>query len=253
MDKEILYEILNSKSEKYSTSTIESILNEELDKSPDEMDTDLVDICLEALTNVDKEQLNKKKPRIIFTKILAAAVIFVLVIGISIPAFAKFFSVNVPEGIVNIYKNCFNIDISNKEYISNNIYIQLENDGFENVVLPNIIFSTQTGIYNYMTYSDTLCSSAEFKFSFDDVYGSVTINKYNEHHDFIIGEYKETLEMENVEYFKKDNIEGIISSNKDVIHLCYTESNNEYDIAFKGNLTTASEIIEAFINEEVIL
>ena len=61
MNKEILYEILNSKSETLSSAEIESILNEELDKSPQEMDTDLVDLCLEALNLVDEKKLNNRK------------------------------------------------------------------------------------------------------------------------------------------------------------------------------------------------
>lgn len=54
MNKKTLYEILSSKSEKLSSTDIEAILNDELDKHPDKMDTDLVDLCLIALNTVDE-------------------------------------------------------------------------------------------------------------------------------------------------------------------------------------------------------
>lgn len=49
MDKNILIEILKSKNDDISVKEIEDSLNEELSKSPEEMDTDLVDLCLKAL------------------------------------------------------------------------------------------------------------------------------------------------------------------------------------------------------------
>lgn len=250
MDKEILYEILNSKSEKYSAEVIEEILNVELDKAPDEMDTDLVDLCLEALETVDEGQLNKKRHRIKFARVLTAAVVFILVIGVSIPAFAKLFNINVPEGVVNIYKNCFNIDLSNDEY-TGDIFSQLEQDGFENVYLPNIVYSPSSSIYDYNCYSDNLRVFCKFSYSNNDVYGNVSINKYAENKNLSFSETDEVLEAENVEYFKNSNINGTISSDGKAIHIYYVENNIEYDFIIKGNMETASEIVDAFINQEV--
>lgn len=49
MTAEILKEILSSKSEKFTIGEIRDMLDEELDKPCDEMDTDLVEDLLSAL------------------------------------------------------------------------------------------------------------------------------------------------------------------------------------------------------------
>lgn len=49
-NKEILLEILNQKYEVMTLAEIEDMMDEELEKDPDEMDTGLIEICLDALT-----------------------------------------------------------------------------------------------------------------------------------------------------------------------------------------------------------
>jgi len=52
MTKEALKEILSSKSERFTIAEIRDMLDEELDKPSDEMDTDFVEELLSALEAV---------------------------------------------------------------------------------------------------------------------------------------------------------------------------------------------------------
>lgn len=236
MNKEILYEILNSESESLSTAEIESILNEELDKSPEEMDTDLVDLCLDALETVGEKKLNKRKHRIRISRVLIAAVIFVLMIGLSIPACARFFSIDVPDGIVKFYNDCFNVDLSNDEGIDN-INGQLKQDGIVDVALPDIIFSKETIITDYH-----LDNGIEFAFSNDEINGYVTIQIYDHDYDFFIGQQKENSEFEQIDYLHINDVDIIILSNDDTSHIQYFVNNIEYNIYIHCDYETALQI-----------
>ncbi|MGN1122895.1 MAG: hypothetical protein ACI4RR_01010 [Eubacterium sp.] len=241
MNKEILYEILNSESESLSSAEIEGILNEELDKSPEEMDTDLIDLCLDALNTVDDEKLNKRKFKVRISRILIAAVIFVLLIGISIPVCAKFFSVDVPDGIVSFYNDCFKIDISNDEYIDD-ILGQLEQEGLENVVLPKIVFSLETTVSNYVIEDSNNSKYIDFDFKNDNIAGHVEIQQYNTDYNFVIGNKKINSDYENIEYFDVNDISVLVFYNNGVSYINYLIDNIEYNIFIYCDYETACQI-----------
>lgn len=241
MNKEILYEILNSKSETLSSAEIEIILNEELDKSPQEMDTDLVDLCLEALNSVDEKKLNNRKKKYRLSKILIAAALFALIIGISIPVCAKYLNVNVPQGIVTLYKDCFNIDISNKDYVDDVVSL-LEQDGVEKVVLPKILFSLNAKHYNYEKETAQNYTMINFDFSENNINGHITIRKYNASYNFISEESKANSEFENVEYFEINEIPIVVFGTDDNSYIQYVDNNIEYNIQVHCNYESACQI-----------
>lgn len=240
MNKEILYEILKSKSEKLSAAEIESIMNEELDKSTSTMDTDLIDLCLEALENAEKEQLNKRRVRLKVSKILIAAVIFVLIIGISIPTCAKHFNVTIPEGIVTFYSDCFNVDLSQKEYVDD-IFSQLENNGLDNVVLPKIVYSTKTKISNYTCNNDNDVLYIKFSFSTDEFDGRVTIDKlYSANNDSSNIKVNDSFDQMN--YYELNDISVVVFCKDDYSLINYIANDFEYNISLNCDYETACQI-----------
>lgn len=239
MNKEILYEILKSESESLSTAEIEGILNEELDKSPDEMDTDLVDLCLEALTTVDEEKLNKRKRKIRIERLLIAAIIFALLIGLSVPVCAKFFSIDVPDGVVSFYNDCFNIDISQDGRVDD-ILARLERDGISDAVLPKAVFSAETEISYYELKFD---SEVDFSFSCSDINGYVTIEKHDAY-DFVENQYKATDAFDNVKQLDVNGLSVLVFCNNDVSYISYAVNNVEYNIAVYCDYETACQIAE---------
>lgn len=243
MNKEILYEILNSKSETLSSTEIESILNDELDKSPQEMDTDLVDLCLEALNTVDEKKLNKRKRKLNISKALIAAVVFVTVIVISIPVCAKFLNIDVPDGIVSLYRECLHIDIS-PEVDINYIIDQFEQNGIDNVVLPEIVFDRNTVISNYSHTDDSNTIEANFDFENVDVIGRITVEKYN-NYDFFIGKSEVTTDFENIEYVDHNGIEILVFSKDNLSYISYSMDNIDYSIVLHSDFETAYQIAES--------
>lgn len=241
MNKEILYEILKSKSEKLSAAEIESIMNEELDKSTSTMDTDLIDLCLEALENAEKEQLNKRRVRLKVSKILIAAVIFVLIIGIAIPTCAKHFNVTIPEGIVTFYSDCFNVDLSQTEYVDD-LLGQLEQDGIESVLLPKITILPETKIYNYSNATLEKSNLISFDFCSSKIEGHVDLQKYFENYDNANISDKATSEFENFDYIETNGISVLVLGNNDDSCLFYVKDYIEYSIVLNCDYQTAYEI-----------
>lgn len=241
MNKEILYEILKSKSETLSSAEIESILNEELDKSSDEMDTDLVDLCLEALNTVDEKKLNIRKHKIKFSKILIAAVIFVTAIIITIPVCAKYLNINVPEGMVTIYKECFNIDIS-KDVLIDDVFGQLEQDGINDIVLPKLVFYPNTQNCNYTKESMENYTMYGFDFIDDDITGHVTLQAYNDSYEFVVGNKKVSSSYEKIEYFEVNELTVLVFYNDDTSYINYSNNNTEYNIVINCDYETACQI-----------
>ena len=68
MNKEILKNLMRTSSVEFTYDEINEMLNEELEKSPEEMDTELVELCIDVLSNYvnegnkifDEEVLPKK-------------------------------------------------------------------------------------------------------------------------------------------------------------------------------------------------
>lgn len=60
MRKITLFDILNREPFKFPFREIEEMMDEELDKSPEEMDTELIDICAGVLNKAYSEENNEQ-------------------------------------------------------------------------------------------------------------------------------------------------------------------------------------------------
>lgn len=245
MDKDILYEILNSEYENLSSAEIEGILNEELDKSPEEMDTDLVELCLDALNSVGEKKLNKRRLRVRLSRILIAAVIFVLLIGIAIPVCAKYFSVSFSDGVVKFYDDCFSVDLSNNDDSIKDIVGTLEQDGLANVKLPDMLFSPETIIRNYACEDANGITKIDFEFQNTEIQGCVSIFSYEDKKDFISGFGKVSQKYKYVNEIDKGEYSVLVFSDDKKSYLYYVYDGDEYTLFFNCDYETACKIAES--------
>lgn len=234
------------------------MLDEELAKPPEEMDTDLVDLCLDALdgkfdnipnSTADKisadndcDAKSKNKKRVKIGRILLIAAIVALILGLSVTVGAKFLSIDASEDVVQYSDDGFNVNLKNNT--SDDIISVLENDGLNNIVLPAEITD---GTYKISNYYLDLSDENIPKYNFDifsDKYGTgrISIRLYIDNFDFTIGERKANSDFQNVVQIDNENCTILVFGDDNDSYLYYIVNNMEYEIVINTDFSTAYEI-----------
>ncbi len=279
MRKDILLKILNEKSMQFTREEINEMLDAELEKSPEEMDTDFVDLCLDALESeypdidinenknlipetppqsiteesCEEEVLEKnvkdtksKVRKIKFIKSIAIIAAAVTVLAFTITVGAKIVDIDASNDLVDFNGKNFIISLFNKDGASDkvNVVNELTDNGIENVVLPNEILSDEYIKYNF-TYED-IYSNFEFKNEQNGIEGSLSINRINADSNSYTAQ-----SQVNESYYKVEQIENsgidilVFESNKNTM-IFYVEDNMEYTITLANcDFETAKKIAES--------
>lgn len=244
MKKETFMAILEEDSMILTEKQLWEMIDEELAKDPSEMDTDLVDLCLDALDGKfdDEEirQLNSRK-RLRPGKILLVAAVIVLILGISLPVCAKHLNLNTGEGVVNYTGDYFKVNMTSSQN-SVDVLSKLENENI-NAIIPNELLKSEYIYDNYRVHND----SNEFKtyavdFGNKDFAGTITINKYNDDYDFLNGQNFANEDFEDFEQITKNNIEILVFGDNETSYIYYIVDNMEYSILLNCDYSVAYNI-----------
>lgn len=244
MKKETFMAILEEDSMILTEKQLWEMIDEELAKDPSEMDTDLVDLCLDALDGKfdDEEirQLNSRK-RLRPGKILLVAAVIVLILGISLPVCAKHLNLNTGEGVVNYTGDHFKVNMTSSQN-SVDVLSKLENENI-NAIIPNELLKSEYIYDNYRVHND----SNEFKtyavdFGNKDFAGTITINKYNDDYDFLNGQNFANEDFEDFEQITKNNIEILVFGDNETSYIYYIVDNMEYSILLNCDYSVAYNI-----------
>lgn len=196
-DKEFL-SFINDKSLNGSLGeNLNRIIDEEMEKSEEEMDTELIEYCLDKLSKLEAETLdteekkgkgdsNGKHIKLKFKKIVAiAAAIAVLLVG-TLSVSAVVFDVNLFDGIVELYNDYIRINFDKTddkadEYqlLGTELAKELADNGFDEVLLPEAKFEIikityEAGEYINsanitLEYQDELCNIDITQFSMEEI------------------------------------------------------------------------------------
>ncbi len=245
MKKETFMAILEEDSMIFTEKELWEMIDEELAKDPSEMDTDLVDLCLDALDgkfdDEEIERINTRK-RLRPGKILLVAAVIVLILGISLPVCAKHLNLNTGEGVVHYIDNHFEVDLgtSNK---SVDVLSQLRNEDI-NAVIPNELLKSGYSFDNYRIYDRQIYKTYAVDFESKDISGTITINNYNEKCDFTNGKNRADEEYESFKQISKDDKEILVFGDDETSNIYYVVNNIEYIIVINSDYSTAYNIAE---------
>lgn len=265
MTKETLMKILNEKSMSFSEKEIHDMMDAELEKSPEEMDTHFVDLCLDVLDgkygegyyvtdrenteSTDKDEEAKKaelrKKRLKISRNLLIAAVVTTILTFSATAGAKAVFVNADENLVTYITNHFNIDLKQNamEDDTLNIVDDLHTDGIENVVLPSAIVSDEYVVSNY-NHSDN-CTNFDIESKNTEIAGYINIFKYDEDYEFSVGQFGINDEYFAVNQAKCDITEVLVLESENHITIIYAYENTEYTITLDNcDSDTAMKIAE---------
>lgn len=245
MKKETFMAILEEDSMIFTEKELWEMIDEELAKDPSEMDTDLVDLCLDALDgkfdDEEIERINTRK-RLRPGKILLVAAVIVLILGISLPVCAKHLNLNTGEGVVHYTGDHFNVNMVSSQN-SVDVLSQLKNEDI-NAVIPNELLKSEYSFDNYRIYDRQSYKTYAVDFENKDIKGSITINNYIDNSEFLAGKSRADDEFENFEQISKNGHDILVFGDKETSYIYYVIDNTEYNILLECNYSTAYDIAE---------
>ena len=167
----------------FTKEEIEAIMDEELDKNPDEMDTELVEQCLAVLESFDeKENQPAKKKTVRVRKVLLIAAIITVLVAVCIPVGADWINIDADSDNIQYVDGKFII----KEGKSESYDLEYETAlyGFENAVYPRVFLSEAFEIidvsYEKLDLGDIKLS---VKINGEAVNGYMDVHKYDYEHN----------------------------------------------------------------------
>lgn len=194
-DKEFLSFINDKSLDGSLEENLNKIIDEEMEKSEEEIDTELIEYCLDKLSKLEAETpaTEEKKgngdsngKHIKFKKfIVVAAAVAVLFVG-TISASAIIFDVNLFDGIVELYNDYIRINFDKTDdkadtyqLLGTELAKELADNGFNEVLLPEAFFSEYYEIQK-MEYDVTeVVITANITFNYENKHGYINISKYS--------------------------------------------------------------------------
>ncbi len=253
MDKITLFDTLKSKSMLLSSKEIQAIMDEELAKDPAEMDAELVDLCVNALSRsaqADSSVLNNKGKRVRFNKALLIAAVIIVSICIAFPATAKFVRQDASTDYVQYSKDHFKMNLQGKNNTSknsaqaNSLTNILNQNGFDNVVLPKILLNQNYYEDDIRINDNEFMITADFDIEIDDITGYVLITKYkNDNITDTIGQMEFGQEYDTVKKIDSNGLNVFVFSYKKRTTIVYLNDNVEYEIHLNNCEAELGEII----------
>lgn len=245
MKKETFMAILEEDSMIFTEKELWEMIDEELAKDPSEMDTDLVDLCLDALDgkfdDEEIERINTRK-RLRPGKILLVAAVIVLILGISLPVCAKHLNLNTGKGVVHYTGDHFNVNMVSSQN-SVDVLSQLKNEDI-NAVIPNELLKSEYSFDNYRIYDRQSYKTYAVDFENKDIKGAITINNYVDNSEFLAGKTFADEDFENFEEFSKNGNDILVFGDKETSYIYYVVDNIEYSIVLVCDYSTAYNIAE---------
>lgn len=264
MHRDTLKEILKSKSMSFSAEEIEEMMNEELDKFPEEMDTELVDLCAQVLEKVyfaaNEQNLKANKPNKNNIKsikirkvILVAAIVAIFACASTMMIGAKYFNIDASEKIVKFVGDYFDLNLrngkteANKYSDENNAlvkYFKKQLD-IENIILPSIFLSDEYEIKgtDIQDGEGILWVGVHITNETTNFSGYIDLMKAKSpQFIFGLGQGHISKEFDRVKQLTINGMDIIVFGNDKRAFIDYVDNNTEYEISLHCDFDTAVEI-----------
>lgn len=262
MDKKVLLEILNTKYIEFTREEIMDIMNDELDKDPEDMDLELVDLCLDALEgkfdyfkdensetnesqnkNLGKENPIELKRRITIKRIFIAVAVVALIACVSLGVYADQRNNNVSPDIVGYGDDCYEVNLnaetSNSENtVSHNELTEtLKENGIENPVLPQVFFEDGCEMTD-LTIRDSEHNDEYISWNVSlnelDIVTTVTITKYSNPDELLNIDPMVSRQFKSLNNYNVNGIYVLLFSNDRNHLIVYCKDSEKYQITLDG-------------------
>lgn len=235
-----------------STEEIKALIQKEVDKCPDEMDTDYIDLCFELLSIKNN---SSPKRRIKFTKIakvlLSAAVL--MAVFISTITVSAQFNLNIPEKIVQLINgnaeidyNLENADTTADGYalLNTDLAKQLADYGITPVTLPEEMTKENCKITNFESVSsDDISNFVSIDFDYNGKQGWLRIDQMSENLEST-GVWS-VNDIESGKIIKVNGMDVLVFEQENDCSIIYKDNSTTYDISLDCDMKTAIKFAES--------
>ena len=205
-DKELLLLLNDESLDSSSEARLQTLLDEELEKSEEKMDTDLIEYCLNALqqleakkqSSANNEKTDKSNGKIKthrFRKILMLAAIISVLIAVTGAISASAFIPNIKSfnEFIQFWGDHILISFTDSndkaddyKLLGSELAKELSNNGFDPVLLPEVLLSDAYRIYDIEYQTGDAVSSVTIRFEYNKKKLKLFIDKYA--YEYMMGE-----------------------------------------------------------------
>ena len=252
-----LKEILEEKEMKFTAREIRELMDAELEKSPSEMNTDLVDLCATVLDSnaVSNETDDKPKPikrKVKIWKILLVAAIIAMLGLVAIPVGASLIPGESSDKIIEFYSDYFKINLREDVPAPANsdlddIVNQLILESLDTLLLPQILLGDEYS-KSVVSQEDELMTTIYIDFSnaATGVSGNIGITQYNDENVMLAnGSGNVPSDHKYFKQIKSGEADILIFGYDDTSYIKYIEGDTEYEILLIADFDTAVKIAES--------
>lgn len=250
--KQDLKKFIFSNTSNLSKEEIKSLIDKELSKNPEDVDTDYIDLCFELMSTCDKSKNNivSIKPRYVKKPIMVAAVIMVLCVSL-ISVSAIYF--NIPEKIAQLINGnaelqypMENADTTADGYalLETDLAKDLESFGITPVTFPEALVGKNciiTKIEN-TTIDETISLNADIEFNCYSFKGTLVVSQFKPQDEW--NGASTVMDIEAGEIISVNGMDVLVFEQTENCTIVYKDGLTEYDVILYCDFETAKEFAQ---------
>lgn len=252
LSKKKLKKMIDSDFTDLSTEEIKALIQKEVDKGPDKLDTDYIDLCFELLS-IKNNNTNAKKVK--FTKsakvlLIAATLMVVFISTITVSAQ---FNLNIPEKIVQLINgnaeidyNLENADITADGYalLDSDLAKQLADYGITPVTFPEEMIKENSKITRIkLDMNEDVLKIVDIDFEYNGQKGSLYIQQISENTGST--GVNTVLDIKSGRMINVNGMDVLVFEQENSCSIRYKDNFTIYDIHLDCNLETAIKFAES--------
>lgn len=235
-----------------STEEIKALIQKEVDKGPDEIDTEYIDLCFDLLS-IKNNSTNKRKIKLTKSakSLLAAAVL--IVVFISTITVSAQFNLNIPEKIVQLINgnaeidyNLENADTTADGYalLDTDLAKQLADYGITPVTLPEEMTKENCKVIQIEDVSvDETWKIISVDFYYNNQKGWLRVEQMSE--ELETAGVSTVMDIKSGQMININGMDIIMFEQDNRCSIIYKDNLTTYDINLDCNLETAIKIAES--------
>jgi len=266
--KEMLEKFISDNSPELPLEEIEALMDSEVEKPQDEMDTELVDMCAAILAKAynpgykdekpaemyrpwedEKKSETPKKKAVRFKHVLIAAAVLAFVFAVALPAGARLFDNKASDGIIQFYDDFFKIDLSKDEPTTvdgKDAVSEMIINSLDSFMLPEVLRSDEYEKMAYLTQDDFMTTFyINVINKLEDISGTIVITQYKSvEHDMTNGQVNIPDTHREFKQLMISGKEIVVFSTGEKSYINYTDDSINYEIALICDFNTIVSIAE---------